>query len=164
MYFCSLQRRYIYISPEICRKATNRPLYLGAYIRPGCSGHQHFYVFICKSCGSLVVDYPHGYTQGGFLFFECYDCPGAVETSNDRRTILLIKDKKTYEREKTPYPGRGSEVKIDGLTIVASGPGYTILVKNDSPLATKHRKRSPRTFLLIAFAVAAICLIWFYLC
>ncbi len=152
----------IYVSPQVLREPPRKPVYLGAFTMPKFFGHANFYVLECKECYSVVVDQPHDYLRDGSLFFVHYDCPEAEETSRGRCTIMPIKDKEVYRREKKLCPGKRSRIKIDGFTTVASGDGYTVFVKNNSPLAVKHRKTSLQNFLLGAFIVAIIGLIYFY--
>lgn len=80
------------ISLEQRQDATTKPHYIGRFHMPGWTGHSGFYLFKCKNCNAVGVDYPHGYTDGGKLYLRCSEC----------RYKLVVhpkKDSSVYERE-----------------------------------------------------------------
>lgn len=86
----------LYIIPrEFRAKATEKPLFVGLFTMPGWTGHSAWYLFKCKDCGSVVVDYPHGY-RGSFLYLHCGSCSSEL--------ILDGRYREIYEREGAPAP------------------------------------------------------------
>ncbi len=57
------------IPRELKAKATNMPLLVGKFTMPEWTGHNNFYIFRCKRCDCVSVDYPHGY--GADLWCHC---------------------------------------------------------------------------------------------
>ena len=123
----------VYLGPDIRRKITREPTYLGAYVWPGCSWHLHCYAMLCDGCGDVVVDYPHGYLRGGRLYFSCYGCPEAERLGRTFKTIP-VEDKKVYEREKIPTSEHAKNARsVKGFREVFSGDGVTILARDETP-------------------------------
>lgn len=70
-----------------------RPVLAGLFTSKDWIGHAPFYVFRCPFCREKSIDYAHGYTGGGFLYFRC---------SNGCQ--VLIKDREIYEKLEIPVP------------------------------------------------------------
>ncbi len=58
------------IPREKKEKVGNKPEFIGKFTMPNWTGHLDFYLFRCKECGTVSVDYPHGRT--GYLI--CNKC------------------------------------------------------------------------------------------
>ncbi len=69
-------------------KAIPEPKFIGKFTMSGWSGHSSFYLFQCKYDGTVVVDYPHGYTPLGSCYLRCA-CG----------TKVILKKKEDYERD-----------------------------------------------------------------
>lgn len=80
----------IYVHPDVLKKLGKRPVFLGIFTLPGWVGHSAFYVLKCSECDNAVVDYPHGYTSEGRLFFSCNSC------FDGEQTIIPINDSGIY--------------------------------------------------------------------
>lgn len=83
----------IFVDREIKEKAGKKPVYIGCFTLPNWIGHARFYLCHC-ACGYLFVDYPHGYTNGSYLFFSCDFCD----------SIVTIFDKQIYKDTGTELP------------------------------------------------------------
>ena len=82
----------ITISREASSRINREPFLLGIFSMPGWSGHAPFYVFTCY-CNFVSVDYPHGYTNYGLLYFKCQnpDCQQKLELCPDKnRTVYEL--------------------------------------------------------------------------
>jgi len=89
-----IQRRIFILAPAVLKKVTRKPLFIGLFTLSKWVGHSRFYAFKCPECGLVTVDYPHGYTFGGRLYFLC-GCNG----ENDRKTVIPIHDPVIYKAE-----------------------------------------------------------------
>lgn len=86
-------RESIFVDRKTRERVSNKPVYIGTFTLPNWRGHLRFYLCRC-SCGKIFVDYPHGYTNGGYLFFVCDGCEDKV----------LIHDKKVYKENGVEKP------------------------------------------------------------
>lgn len=86
------------VSKENKKRAGLKPMFVGFFMMEGYTGHCAFYIFKCQHCGGLNVDYPHGYTDGGYLYLQCCDCQGYLVLDSKR------KYGKIYEREGMSKP------------------------------------------------------------
>lgn len=85
---------FVFIVPrDLKEKATNDPLFFGKFTMPGWTGHSSFYLFRCKYDGTVVIDYPHGYTSMGSCYLRC-SC-GAK---------LILTKKEDYDRDNIAIP------------------------------------------------------------
>lgn len=90
-----------FVARELKEKVGKRPVFVGKFTMPKWVGHSGFYVFRCKECNEVSVDYPHGYTNWELCYLWCqrHGCglqlvlrPGAD------------KDRSVYIREKIALP------------------------------------------------------------
>jgi len=51
-----------FVPRDTKEKATEEPVFVGNFTMPNRTNHSGFYVFKCKNCGEVCVDYLHGYT------------------------------------------------------------------------------------------------------
>lgn len=65
------------------------PVFVGKFTMPQQVGHSGFYLFKCKECGVVCTDYPHGYTDGGYMYLRCDNC----------RRQLVITESDAWGRE-----------------------------------------------------------------
>lgn len=70
-------REDIFVDLKRRERASSQPELVGKYSLLSWSGHLSFYLCRCL-CGRAFVDYPHGYTDGGRLFFNCDNCDGII--------------------------------------------------------------------------------------
>lgn len=59
------------------------PVFVGRFTMVGWAGHSGFYLFRCKACESVVVDYPHGY-HGPYWYLRCSDCGHSLDLSSSK--------------------------------------------------------------------------------
>lgn len=71
------------VPKEVREMATEEPKDCGVFTMPGWSGHSHFYLFKCKACRKVVVDYPHGY-HGEYWYLRCGECAFALDLSSSK--------------------------------------------------------------------------------
>src|SRR3989344_1007449 len=83
----------IFVAREQRKKAARKPICIGKFTMPGWSGLSRFYLFKCY-CDAIVVDYPHGYTSGGHIYFSCEECEAS----------LVILDRDIYNKEGIAMP------------------------------------------------------------
>ncbi len=103
------------VSRDLKEKATFKPLFFRKFTMTGWTGHSGFYLFKCKSCHRVSIDYPHGYTSCGLMFLSCDNC-------QEKLPLEVIKDKTIYEREGAFIPVARSfrkNVWNVGLTLLA---------------------------------------------
>ena len=81
------------ISREAKEKATSKPSFIGKFTMPDWTGHSSFYLFRCKHNGTVVVDYPHGYTTLGSCYLRCV-CGAKI----------ILTNKEDYERDNIAVP------------------------------------------------------------
>lgn len=66
------------IKREARERATAKPSFVGKFSMTGWVGHCGFYLFRCRECGKVSVDYPHGYTSDGLIsglsYLRCDGC------------------------------------------------------------------------------------------
>lgn len=90
------------VSKEKKEHANSKPSFIGFFTMPDFYGHCAFYVFKCRQCDSLVLDYPHGYTNFGLLFLRCSFCKSTMPLSPRKYKII-------YNREGGPVPKETEE-------------------------------------------------------
>lgn len=83
----------IFVDRKTRERVSNKPIYVGTFALPNWKGHLKFYLCYCP-CDSTFVDYPHGYTDGGHLFFTCDVCEATI----------LVEDKKIYQENGIEKP------------------------------------------------------------
>lgn len=83
-------------------RANSKPSFVGFFTMPDFYGHCAFYIFKCRQCDSLVLDYPHGYTNFGLLFLRCSVCKSTMPLSPRKYRIV-------YDREGGPVPKETAE-------------------------------------------------------
>lgn len=86
-------RESIFVDKKTRERVSRKAVYIGTFTLPNWKGHLKFYLCLC-SCGRVFVDYPHGYTEGGYLFFYCDNC----------ETIIPIYCKKIYKESGIEKP------------------------------------------------------------
>lgn len=86
-------RESIFVDRKTRERAGYKPSYVGTFTLPNWSGHLKFYLCRC-ACSRAFVDYPHGYTEGGYLFFFCDSC----------EAIVLVQDNKIYKESGIERP------------------------------------------------------------
>lgn len=100
---------FIFLVPrELKEKATSKPLFFGKFTMTGWTGHCGFYLFRCKSCSHVSIDYPHGYTDYGLMFLSCDNCRAKLP-------LEVIEEKGIYERENAHIPKAAREERIKDL-------------------------------------------------
>ncbi len=64
---------FVFMVPREKRNsAGTKPEFVGKFTMPGWAGHSSFYMFRCKYCDEIVVDYPHGYRgDSGLMYLRC---------------------------------------------------------------------------------------------
>ena len=67
------------ISREAKEEAMESPQSVGTFTMEGWTGHSVFYLFRCRSCKGVTVDYPHGYTNSGLCYLRCSHCQLKLE-------------------------------------------------------------------------------------
>lgn len=82
-----------HVPKEVRDKANHEPKFIGKFTMPGWTGHSSFYLFMCEFSGTIVVDYPHGYTTMGSCYLNC--------VCGNR---LLLKKREDYERDSISVP------------------------------------------------------------
>lgn len=75
-------------------RAAYKPRFYGKFTMIGWVGHSSFYLFKCRSCGEVAIDYPHGYRPGGYCYIRCDEC----------RSEILLKEKEHYQRDGMALP------------------------------------------------------------
>lgn len=95
-----------FVSREIKERATEEPVFVGKFTMPGWTGHSGFYLFRCKECEEVCVDYPHGYTDFGLMYLRCGRCEEAC-------SLEVVEMKSIYERDgiHIPKPTREERMK-----------------------------------------------------
>lgn len=90
---------FLWLVPrELKDKATNKPLFVGKFTMPEWIDHRGFYLFRCRSCNQICVDYPHGYTPiEGLMFLCCHHC-------KEKLPLEVTEEKAIYEREGVVAP------------------------------------------------------------
>lgn len=73
----------LFVSRELKETVGNDPVFVGKFTMPGWVGHSGFYLFKCKGCESVVVDYPHGY-HGSYWYLRCKDCRHSLDMSSSK--------------------------------------------------------------------------------
>ena len=80
------------VSREVREKATKEPKFVGKFTMSGWTGHSGFYLFKCAECGSVGVDYPHGY-HGSYWYLRCGECNYTLDLNSSRyRSIYQDND------------------------------------------------------------------------
>ena len=132
------------ISREAKEKATTEPSFIGKFTMPDWTGHSAFYLFRCEYCDSVIVDYPHGYSNGGCIYLRCDLC-------REKLVPHPIKDRDIYLRDNVHIPvqpsrkekkdmlkllkARQKEVEIvEDMGIRVIVPGQEILVAKSSKI------------------------------
>lgn len=62
------------VSREQRDAAGRKPRFVGMFTMPGWVGHSGFYLFRCRQCDDLCIDYPHGYRENGCIYVRCDRC------------------------------------------------------------------------------------------
>lgn len=68
------------------------PRFVGFFHMDGWSGHSGFYLFKCRHCASVSLDYPHGYTDNGSIYLKCSECGSRLALGPNKHSMI-------YERE-----------------------------------------------------------------
>ncbi|MBI2674197.1 MAG: hypothetical protein HYX22_00455 [Candidatus Yanofskybacteria bacterium] len=100
-----------FVSRDLKEKATEKPVFVGKFTMPNWIGHSGFYIFRCKECGEVSVDYPHGYTDHGLMYLACCYC-------REKLPLEAVRDRSIYEREETHVPKLKREERIQELNEV----------------------------------------------
>lgn len=72
-----------HIPKEVRDKANHEPKFVGKFTMSGCTGHSSFYLFKCIECGSVGVDYPHGY-HGPYWYLRCGECDYTIDLNSSK--------------------------------------------------------------------------------
>ena len=89
---------FIFLVPkDLKERATYKPLFFNKFTMTGWVGHSGFYLFKCKSCDQVSIDYPHGYTSSGLVFLRCDYC-------QEKLPLKVSKERAIYERESLFIP------------------------------------------------------------
>lgn len=88
------------ISREDKENVDEEPKFVGKFNMFGWIGHSSFYLFKCKFCKEIVLDYPHGY-RGDFMYLRCDRC---------KEEVILVgkRYKDVYDRDGFHWPVRPS--------------------------------------------------------
>lgn len=86
-----------FVPREKREQVGSTPEFIGNFTMNRWSGHAAFYLFRCRACMDAVIDYPHGYTGGGFLYLRCPEC--GFQLVMDTPKFAEI-----YRREGMPQP------------------------------------------------------------
>ncbi len=86
-----------FVTREDKENATVKPKLCGKFTMPGWVGHSHFYVFRCRECRVVGVDYVHGYTNYGLYYLRCTHCKTPLPLDPQ-------KERSMYEAEGGPVP------------------------------------------------------------
>ena len=155
----------------------DEPVFLGTFTMPDWTGHGHFYAVACHKCDVVIVDYPHGYSRDGSMFFEHLDCPAAESApSGNKRTTIYIKDKSIYEREGIKDPREiaielEKAIREQGFEAVDRGKGYTTWARDGRKAESSENqetitKKKPTPLainvFLILFILAIVSMAVFY--
>lgn len=99
------QTLFTFIVPrELKERATKRPSFVGMFTMPDWAGHSAFYLFKCRECDSVSVDYPHGYTSQGRIFLRCDNC-------REKLVLHPFRNRDIYKRDKIHIPTEPSFLK-----------------------------------------------------
>jgi hypothetical protein len=135
-----IESLFIYLVPrELKEKAVKKPLFLGKFTMIGWNGHSGFYLFKCKSCGQVYVDYPHGYTDFGLMFLRCEHCQAKI-------SLEVTEEKALYERERVfiPKPTREERIRDlnEALARATKGRNVRVVVPglDEARLVTKNSR------------------------
>jgi len=85
-----------------------KPIFVGKFTMPGWVGHSGFYLFKCKECNEVCVDYPHGYTDYGLIYLVCCFC-------GEKLPLEVTEERSIYERERVYIPKPTREERIQDL-------------------------------------------------
>ena len=59
------------------------PVFIGKFTMSRWVGHSGFYLFKCKECEAVVIDYPHGY-HGPYWYLRCGNCGYSLDLSSSK--------------------------------------------------------------------------------
>lgn len=106
---------FVFLVPrELKEEAIFKPMFFGKFNLPGWTGHNSFYLFRCKSCGHVSIDYPHGYTDYGLMFLSCDSCRATLP-------LEVSEEKDIYEREGGYIPKPTREERVQELNSAIAG-------------------------------------------
>jgi hypothetical protein len=91
------------VSREQRASAGRKPVFVGMFTMGGWVGHSGFYLFKCRECDNICVDYPHGYRGNGYIYIRCDRC--SFEIIFDPR-----EHRDVYKRENVVPPPTAWEV------------------------------------------------------
>ena len=89
---------------KLLKRLGKKPVFVGTFTSTDWAGHSNFYALKCPECGELVVDYAHGYTGGGYLYFMCKDCSNPT-IPEINRTNITIDEQSIYDSAGLDKPG-----------------------------------------------------------
>lgn len=100
------------------------PVFVGKFTMPGWVGHSGFYLFKCRECDEVCVDYSHGYTDFGLMYLACRYCGEGLP-------LEVTKERSIYEREGVHIPKPTREERIQDLNDViadAESRGVRVII------------------------------------
>ncbi len=80
-----------FVKPSVRNQAKYKPLFVGKFNMSGWTGHSSFYLFKCRECESVVVDYPHGYREG-YLYLRCNSCRQEIILTSKKYREIYVRD------------------------------------------------------------------------
>ena len=90
-FVADIQTLFTFLIPrEVREMATEEPKDCGVFTMTGWVGHSHFYLFRCRECGGVTVDYPHGY-HGPYWYLRCKCCQSCLDL-NSRKFRSIYAD------------------------------------------------------------------------
>lgn len=122
------------VSRDSKEKATEKPKFVGRFTMLGWSGHLGCYLFKCKLCKRVSVDYPHGYTDFGLMFLRCSHCSNIIP-------LEVTEERAIYERGGIHVPKPKREGRIQDLKDVIADvekEGIRVIVPGMDKLADRN--------------------------
>lgn len=108
------------VSREKRERANSKPSFVGFFTMPDFTDHCSFYIFKCRQCDSLVLDYLHGYTNFGLFYLRCGACKSTMPLPPRKyRTV--------YDREGGPVPKETAEERKVQLREIVNQFGRRVI-------------------------------------
>lgn len=149
---------FVFLVPrDLKEKANNKPQFFGKFTMTGWNGHSGFYLFKCKSCDQVSIDYPHGYMDFGLMYLSCDNC-------EENLPLEVSQHRDIYESEGVciPNPKREDRVQDFNKTVAdIESKGIRVIIPNQGVSVGGNLRNNVWSMGLILLGILTLGILFF---